>query len=445
MSLDPARKLAARIAAWWALVVGGSWFMRGWVTGQLWDFAIIYTSSRAWLEGHDPYDQDYLNHWWNTHASSSALTQDVSWLPTVVPPPTQAAMSPFACFEVGTARWVWLAVVLVLVCLQLAALSSLAGTRGTRRLLLFAYVVSMGPMQIGITSGQPAIPAIALIIVAVWLATRGRDAAAAVLLGIASALKAQLGLPYVALYLYLRRWKAGGGGAAVFALISAIAWARLELAHLPEWQHHWHEKLALVLADGGANDYSSANASRHQLMNLQLLVNVFVHNRPLTVALSWFVLSIPGATFLHLTWRDAWGKAAPDGQREFFFAAFLAPFTLLPVYHRYYDGTLMSLTMAWAIGHWDAADAWVRRAARWAAVVLLALLMPVQASPASLINRGILPIPRWLETGWLWNATVTAQYVWVLLIVLVVMLIAIAAHIRGSSADRERAVLGAPT
>jgi hypothetical protein len=414
--------LRAQITSWVLVVVGAAIFIRELITAQLWDFAVIYTASRAWLEGKDPYDQPYLNQWWLEHGGSSGMSRDVSWLPQVVPPTTQVVMAPLAMVPAGSVRYAWLLMVVVLVGLQVAALASLSGATGSRRRLFCAYALAMGTLQLGMISGQPAVPAVAIIVMAVWAASRGHDLAAAILFGVAAALKVQLGLPLIALYLYMRRWRVAGGALGVWLGIIAVAVAQL-MAHVPGWWQHWQLNLESLTA-GGANDFSHANPSRYHLVNLQLLVNVFVANRALTFAISWLLLAIAGVMFLRFTWRETVEARGRDPQRELHFIAFFAPLTLLPVYHRYYDATLMSLTMAWAISEWDTPDPRLRRVARSIAVVLLALLMPLVAAPAHAIDMGYLP--KWLDDSWLWNATITAQHVWVLLIVMVAMLSALA-------------------
>jgi hypothetical protein len=426
--------MKSRVAGWTLVIASFAVFVRSLTRTQLWDFAVISTAARAWVAGHDPYDQAYLNQWWAEHAASSShITTDVSWLPQVVPPTTQLAMAPFAIGSIDTSRFLWLAFVTVSVVLQALALYALASKATTvRRLLLVAYSFAMGPLALGVISGQPSVPAVAAIVVAAWAASNGRDALAAVLLGFAAALKMQIAVPIMIMYAYLRRYKVGLGGLAVFAVIGFAAWGRLQLADAPDWQRHWQENLGPAMASGGTNDFSLANPARWHLVNLQVLVNVLVPNRSLTLAISWLVLAAVVGVFVRTTWRTAWQNGSRDPERELLFLAFAAPLTLLPIYHRYYDATLMTLTMAWALEQWDAPRPEMRRAARWSAFVLLLLLPPLVLSPSRAIDLGYLP--KWLDTNWIWNLTITAHHAWTLLLVLLAMLLAVLARF----GDEER-------
>jgi hypothetical protein len=106
----------------------------------------------------------------------------------------------------------WLALMLGLLVLQFAALVDLAELRlrDARVLILVGASLASAPFQFGILSGQLSLPAISLCIIAFWCASRNREALAGILLGLACALKPQIGVAFVAYYVLTRRWAVSG-------------------------------------------------------------------------------------------------------------------------------------------------------------------------------------------------------------------------------------------
>src|SRR5439155_6377049 len=97
-----------------------------------------------------------------------------------------------------------------------------------------------------------------------------------------------------------------------------------------------------------------------------------------------------------------------------------APLCLLGVYHRYYDATILMLTMAWAAANWNSARARARAwPARVVAIALLDFLLPV-AALHNLLKKGYLPM--WLDRSFAWNLLAVPNHAWALLIIAVVSL-----------------------
>jgi hypothetical protein len=94
--------------------------------------------------------------------------------------------------------------------------------------------------------------------------------------------------------------------------------------------------------------------------------------------------------------------------------------TFLPVYHRYYDLTVVVLLLGWMVWAWD--GPW-RVQARVMAVLMVPLLTPV-GWQTNLVRKGW--VPHWMGgTGW-WDVAVMPIFSWVLLMMCVVTVWAMA-------------------
>ncbi len=155
---------AAAIFAWRTVIRNVSWE---------WDFAIYSAASRAWGAGQNPYDEQLLYQNW--HNNGGALFKDISWLQSIVPPTTLALMWPFAALPRRASFWAWYGfncawvVALIFMLIELAKLRG----RAVPALILAAWVLLLGPIQSGVAAGQPAVPAVGLIVAALLCACAG--------------------------------------------------------------------------------------------------------------------------------------------------------------------------------------------------------------------------------------------------------------------------------
>jgi uncharacterized membrane protein len=193
--------------------------------GFLWDFTNVYSASRVFLDGNDPFQIDNVTQSWLRQPHSRFLAPENSnWLwvwAAVYPPPSLVMLAPLAMMSPAAAHVAWVAVDLTLFVLVCFALWDLGGFKNyDDRLLLLACLLAAAPVVDVFQSGQLGCPACAGVILAVWAVRRDRPILAGVILGLATAVKLQVAGPFIVFYLLIRRWRVGTAARAVLAAMS---------------------------------------------------------------------------------------------------------------------------------------------------------------------------------------------------------------------------------
>jgi hypothetical protein len=378
----------------------------------LWDFASVFAASRVWIHGQNPYDLPVVLSTW--HHAGIFSDRDVSYFATVYPPNSLVMLIPFALLPATAAMWAWLALTLALICLQFAALADLAGLRlrDPRTLILLAGALASAPFQFAVLSGQLSMPAISLGIVAVWCAARERGILGGVLLGLACAIKPQVGAPFVAYYLLSRRWSVAGVSMLISGAIAGGALLAMHVAHI-DWYTGWKQSIALTTRIGGVNDYGWAGDFRDEIMDLKMLLVSLLHDsRTLRIA-------VEGITGLVAIWylRMFRSKTLHD-RDQLLMVAGLAAVSLLPIYHRVYDAALVTMALAWALAELDGSR---RRMAIVLLVPMSVFLIPYDFTAT--LGHHLHRLANLSAKGW-WQTWIAPHYAWGLLLVTLAILIA---------------------
>jgi len=332
--------------------------------GRFWDFPILYTSSRAWLLGLDPYALKSILPLWPPESVSYVLYTPDAFL-AVATPASLIALAPVAWMTPASAIVVWAVVTVLLTVAMIAGACWLAELHWKDGVApwLVGWIMLLPPLQIGLLAGQPSAAAGPLLVLGALAAARNRQVAAGVCFAIASCFKLQLGLPFLLLYFFLggRRWVAAYGLALLCALCGIVLF-KLQLDHTA-WLQSWIANLRACGEAGGMNDFGLQNPERFHMLNLQLLLAGFIRNRTIVSVLGvaiGLVLSI----FLFLRIREprrsppnalAPMGASSDSLDVLRCLATAAPLCLLPVYHRYYDAVVLIFTMTWVVREFAAA------------------------------------------------------------------------------------------
>lgn len=389
----------------------------------LWDFASVYSASRTWLHASDPYDQDDVRATWREAAGSDG--GNIHFWSSVYPPTSLTILAPVALLPPQLVLALWIAIVLALLAMQLAAVLDMAGLplswRDPRGILLIATSLFSAPMQFGLLSGQPSTPAIALCIIAIWCAWRGRHVVAGVLLGLACAWKPQIAAPFIVYYCVLRRWRVAEPALVTFALLAAVSLSAMQLTHV-NWLHGWADNLKETLAVGGVNDRAPTGPFRDEIIDLQILLASFVevgHLLRLVAAciiatlVAWYMRTYPWAMAdAPPSSIDTTARPAP----ELLPLAALSALSLMAVYHRVYDALILTLALAWALAELHGPR---RRFAIAALALLSVFLIPFDILSTITFRVPALAV---ISETWWWSAFVEPHYAWGLLAVTLCLL-----------------------
>ncbi len=413
----PLLTIAICIFTWRTCIRPGAW---------QWDFAIYSAASRAWGAGQNPYDEQLLYSNWKQDGTQ--YFHDISWLQSIVPPTTLALIYPFSALPRNLAFWSWylfncfalLITILALVDLTRlkyrhvgATLVSPPSPLSTHHsalstpLILASWILLLGPIQSAIAAGQPAIAAVALIVTAACCASRKRDTLAGILLALAAGFKLQLAAPFILYYLYTSRWRIALTASTTFALIAALAILRLNLGHV-SWLSDWTHNIQRASTHDGPNDFTTGNRNRDHLLNLQVPFYAMFTHRAIAHALAFTITGIAAIVYAFQLRRR---KHATD---ELLFLAPLAILTLLPIYHRYYDASLLVIPLALCLPRWR------DRRAQLILAILLVFLLPVGWA-VNLVRHNLLSFT--ITTSHFWNLWIISLWPWLLLLMLIVLLL----------------------
>lgn len=377
----------------------------------LWDFVSVHSATRTWIYGGDPYDLPAVVVTWRE--SGIFTDRDVSYFATVYPPTSLLSLVPLAVLHARAAMAIWLLLTLVLLAVQFHALTRMAqlSWRDPRALILVGGALASAPLQFGILSGQLSLPAISTCIIAFWCVTRDQDRLAGVLLGLACVVKIQIAAPFVLYYLFRRRFNIVIAAVLIAGALAAVALVAMHLSHI-NWIAGWKHSIALTEQIGAVNDYGWTNRFRDEIVDLKLLLVSAVRDaRVLKLVVGAIVVALL-AWYLSVHPRGA----AQSGRTELLALAGLSAIALLPIYHRVYDVTLLTMALAWALSELD--GTWRRYA--------LAMLIPMALFliPFDFVLTAGRRLPGLVarsRTEW-WQSLVAPHYAWGLLGVTLVLL-----------------------
>ena len=336
------------------------------------DFATIYAATRLWLDHDNPY---------NDAATLAPVRQAAAGEWARLGPPERLPSSvylPTVFPVIATFAWLpWAAANLLWCLLSIAAflLLPVAIVRDSRlapaaRWLLAGAIFAFFPAASGTSSGNPVIVAYGLVALTLYFAFSGNPIISGILLGVACALKPQLSICAVGVLLLWRCWQPLfiGFGVWLGTLIASVLRAD-SIAQYRFWLMSLEHNLSQIMAPGGINDPRPTNYYSYHLLNTQAIAGVFVQDRlalnaivgVVTVGLLLLYLRLRTLSPTLCRWRDP---------------AFFSAWTLLLVYHRYYDATLLLLIVPYLLRNWSSNKVTVA-----ALSICLALLaFPLQAA-----------------------------------------------------------------
>jgi hypothetical protein len=412
------------------LLAGAEFSLRGPLrfarNGDFNDFISPYIQSKAWLEGADPYSPANLVRLWPAGAQRfDFLSRDLAdgtlvlkrGIPTAYPLTAFALLTPVAVLPWPAAHLVWLVITLLAYAITVLSVRSLADLPWStpRTYMFLALALALAPVHTGLATGSMVIVAVAASVAAIWAGEHQHNALAGVLLAVAIGLKPQIGLPFLLYCLLRRRWRMAVIAFSGVAVVFALAVIRLTISGTPWLQNYLYDNRVLF-ASGSLGDFTEHGPLRFGLINLQVVTYAILGDRDLANLAAFAVAGIMGLAWLFLFSRRS---HQPDALLHL---STIAVLSLLPVYHRLYDASLLILPLAWSF------TALAGRMARLAHVSLLLIavfLVPAGSALEQLQRTGHFAA---IQGLWWWNAIVMPHQVWALFLLGLVLLQAMRAE-----------------
>lgn len=385
------------------------------------DFISPYIQTRAWMQGIDPYSPTNLVRLWPKDAHKpDFLAKDLvtgslvlkRGIPTAYPPTSFVLLAPIASLSWHVAHRVWLISMILAFALTVLSLVSLAGLerRDRRTYLLVALSLAFAPFHTGMATGSIVIVVLGLCTAGMLAEDRGHHIGAGILIAVAVALKPQIGLPVLAYYLLRRRWRLASTSLCLLLLVAATAISFLKVNHTP-WLQNYKYDNQILFAAGSLGDFTEANPIRFGLVNLQVLLSTFTIDRTTANVVALVIASMLGILWVTLLLRST----NLDNDKLLFISA-LVTISLLPVYHRLYDASLLVIPLAWTLAIPIKSRNEIRS---FALFLLLIFLIPGGSMLEELQRSGH---TFGLQHSWMWLHIVMPHQVWAILLLSVWLL-----------------------
>lgn len=404
------------------------------------DFISPYMQTQAWLRGRDPYDPRVVAQLWPSEAVapdflvSDSLTGTLTarrGIPSPYPLTTFPLLAPLALLRWPVALLLWTtlntaAFLTIVICMIVFGRISARTTEGV---LVIISAFALAPFQTAIAASNIMLIVFALGMLAVVSLEGRRDICAGLLLAAAAALKPTVALCFLIYSVAKGRWRAIATAVLAGAAVFLVADVRMLTGEV-----HWTSSYLLntqrMFASGAIDDYTPANRTRFDLLNLQLVIFQLFGRKVIAEALSWLaVLGLLG------WWTCSYRKQRAANDCLFNLAT-LATLSLLPFYHRFTDGGLLFPAVAWSISESNGSQ---RSLARTILILAAPFLLPgaalLQLFAASNCSAAS------LARSWWWQLFVAPHQVWMLVAIAVLLL---AAQRRGVRSGAELGAVAGP-
>ncbi len=415
------------------LAAGAEFVMRGPLRAiqsstQFNDFLSPYIQADAWTRGLDPYSPQTLLKLWPAQAAHlQFVPREVAdgsiiakrGIPTAYPITSLVLVAPLSWLPWNLAYGLWFAINLALFGLMLSVLVKLAGFsyRDIRGGLLIAFILALAPFHTGFVTGNVALVAVELGVIAGWTARQRYEIPTAVLLALSAGLKPQIGLCFLLYYVVCRRWRIFAGAAALLALFAAVGLLRLEVSHTP-WFGNYLNDNHVLLESGILANFTPVNPMRFGLLNLQVILYSMVGSVSEANRLAELIGIVFLAAWLFVVWR----RRSRQDELDLLDLSSIAVMSLLPVYHRFYDAVLLVLPLCWVFASY--------RKARPAAILALLLMVPFLIPGGTILQTMQTDgrIPSSLAEHWWWDTIVMPHEIWALFLLSFLLLYEMAVH-----------------
>jgi hypothetical protein len=396
------------------------------------DLISPYIQATALVHGADPYSPQSLLKFWPNDAlaarpdvrqfsDGSILTRH--GIPTAYPLSSFLVLAPFTVLPWHVFKFLAIFVNVALLCFAAWSLVTVIEMNPTRRLLFAAAALLFAPIHTGIATYNLAIVATELGIISLLSEYRGRKIESGLLIALSLALKPQIALCFLIYQIVRRQNRVTGCALAILATLIAVPMAWLAFAHV-NWLSNYAFDNHALLTTGVLGDFTDRNPLRFGLVNLQVGLYPFLHNRYAANA-----SAIVSSLVLFAAWMVLVSRL--NRQNNLLCLGALSALSLLPVYHRFYDATLLLIPLCCLL-----ASPKLRRRSLIGLLALSAFMVPGGSMLETLRNRGL--INSSLNSADWWNGFVMAHAVWCLLLLTLVLLYEMSAVARDNAALNQQ-------
>ena len=384
------------------------------------DFISPYIQAGAWVEGTDPYSPANLVRLWPSGAKRpDFLAKDLAdgslvykrGIPTAYPLTCFVLLAPIAILPWHIAQAFWLIVSLLAYSATVLSLVVLTGLRRSPQSMyaFLAITLALAPFQTGLAAGSVVIVAVGLIAGTVWAARFEHNALAGVLIALAIALKPQIGLPFLFYYLVRRKWRLTLIATGLVTMLAAVAMIRMRIGDAPWMQSYLYDNKVLF-APGSLGDFTELNPTRFGLISLQIPFYAILGNRNVANIVAVLIALTLGILWLFLATRTG------NNRDELLELSALAVLSLLPVYHRLYDASLLIFPLAWGF---VALSGRLKLLAKGTLLLILPFLVPGGSALEELQRTGHLTA---LQHSRWWTEAVMPHQAWCLFFLSLILL-----------------------
>jgi hypothetical protein len=377
------------------------------------DYTSSYIGAKAWIKGLNPYSNVVFWDLWKQSSKTPVEAEESIGSRTPYPWTCFLLLAPLSLFNAAIASLLMglISSALIVVSLWLlSGLPDLAEAPG-RRWLFLGLALAMSPVHGGLGQMNISMMAIAFVFLSFWAASTERPGWAGVFCALSVCLKPPIGVFLAVFYLFSRQWKAFVTTTGTTILLAAVAIARLQLAGVP-WLSGYLANSKLVLTDP-INAITAANPKRFQMVNLQLLWYALAHNERLANELALGITALLLAALVVAVLRQR-GNVPASLQVSAF-----AAISLLPMYHRFYDASLLVFPLLWSL---SIAPEIARAYRRAVLLLLVPFAVPGAWALEKLQNEGRLPAA--LTGKWWWVPVALGHEIWAILLLAVLLVAA---------------------
>jgi hypothetical protein len=389
------------------------------------DFSEVYVGAWLWRHGQNFYDAAL------TKVTGNQLADTRVNIVLIYPPTALVLIAPFTFLPWAWANLLWLLLGLAAIVITIMLLIKLAGVRigEDRALILGTFVLAFDPLHQAFHLGNVALIAIPLCLLGIYLAEKRQDLTAGIVLGIATALKPQLGFWVLAFYLIQFR-KRIFAGALLPAAALALAFVRYPVP-ASTLISSYRSNLNYWFGPGRLYGFTEGALPFHVNIT-QVIFYQFVHSVRAANLLAYCLFACGLIIWAFAVWRARFRMSVPLAISS------LAALSFVSLYHSVSDVTILMLALCWAFREYPKSLNWTERAT---CVLFLLLMLPGHSALMRLTPH----LGSWMTESWWWRLLVARYFIWLLLSLNVVLLYAMVDSVRAAkTSDLHLASIGGP-